>query len=137
MMAMKFLLDAFDEFGPKSAFDEALRFCLIELLDAHRTEDLHRLVTADGDSFGVAGDPDWFIDRIDKANSDKREGWPAEAEFHASVNPGEFWMSHPDFFASRDVFLTYVEAIAVPYIERRPEDKEVMREVLDALRTRR
>lgn len=125
-----YFVDAFGGFDPQSDSDAALKFCLNLLLLDDRSGDLLKLVKG-GDNFGGAeGVPGWIVERREDGEFVGYERWPESARFRAYVNPSEYSLVYPEYFADEETFMRYVRAIVVSYERRHPEYSDALQAIL-------
>jgi hypothetical protein len=127
---MDYFVDAFGGFNPQSDLDAALKFGLNVLLLDNRSKDLLKLVKG-GDKFGgVEGVPGWIIERREDNELIGYENWPENARFRAYVDPSEYALAYPEFYADKQTFMRYVRAIVSVYKGRHPDHSDNIEAIL-------
>lgn len=115
--------EAFGGFAPHRDEAAAVKFALDAVLADHRLQELAEVVV-DGSQFGgMQGEPGWMLERRDVADEDNEAaypGWPAGARFMASVDEDAYWLQHPQYFMSREVFMKYLVPAIDAYVAADP-----------------
>lgn len=118
---MDYFKEAFSGFNPQCDRDAALKFCLDSLAADHRIGDLKRLISDDSQLGGIEGEPGWIIECRREEESGGYEAWPENARFRAYVDPDSYSLGYPEFFADKQTFFRYIQAIIAVYKRRHPE----------------
>lgn len=108
---MDYFNDAFGDFAPHRDRDAAIKFALNAVLMEDRLKELSELVVDGSQLGGVEGEPGWMLERRDVADEDNTlayPGWPIGARFKASVDEEAYRLKHPEFFMTRELFMTYL-----------------------------
>lgn len=127
---MDFLTEAFGGFDPQCDEDAALKLSLNALLLDNRSHDLLKLVKGGNRFGGVEGVPGWIIERREGSELAGYENWPGSARFRAYVDPTQYALAYPEFYADTPTFMRYVRAIVTVYEKRRPECSSTTQQIL-------
>lgn len=116
--------EAFQGFDPCTDKDAAMKFCLNAVLMDGRFAELEQLLPNATDLGGIAGEPDWIIERRNEKEIQGYEDWPEFARFRAFVNPDGYGMTYPEFFCDKATFEKLVISAMRAYADRHPEHSQ-------------
>jgi hypothetical protein len=133
MMNTDYFNEAFNGFDPRTDKDAAMKFCLNAVLMDRRFADLQGLLTDETDLGGIAGEPNWIIERRDEGEIKGYEAWPEFARFRAFVDPGSYELAYPEFFCDKFTFEKFVSSGIRAYCDRHPDKNQEVESILQKL----
>lgn len=122
--------EAFNGFDPRTDQDAAMKFCLNAVLMDRRFTDLQDLLPDETDIGGMAGEPNWIIERRNEGEIKGYEDWPELARFRAFVHPDGYRLVYPEFFCDKSTFEKFVGAAIRAYCARHPERSQDVESIL-------
>lgn len=125
--------EAFKGFDPRTDKDAAMKFCLNAVLMDRRFADLKEILPNDTDLGGVAGEPNWIIERRNEGETKGYENWPQFARFRAFVDPDSYALAYSEFFCDKTTFEKFVSSAIQAYCDRHPERGQEVESILQIL----
>lgn len=123
--------EAFSGFDPHRDKDAAMKFCLNAVLMDQRFSDLQALLPNETALGGIAGEPNWIIERRNDGESQGYEDWPAFARFRAFVDPDGYELNYPEFFCDKTTFEVFVNSALRAFCNRHPERSEELESIFN------
>lgn len=133
MMNTDYFNEAFSGFDPCTDKDAAMKFCLNAVLMDRRFTDLQELLPDETGLGGIAGEPNWIIERRNEGEVKGYEDWPEFAHFRAFVDPDGYALVYPEFFCDKATFEKFVNSAIRAYCNRHPERKQEVESILQKL----